>query len=347
MMTKTEICYQEIARDIASGQIQPGAQLPSHRELQARFCISYITVLGFVRKLKDAGLVVARERSGLYVAASPPNLNRFVLLLTKRRAGNRFLQVLGRLMPEEATATGGELVIRRDFEPHIDNPAYLQTLEDARSRRIGAVAYISMPELPPDCELCNVPGLPILNLTKILSLDSDSFVQEAVDVLIRQGSSRIASLLMKRPNFSNRLMETLRLRGLPVKPQWFFPIGSDSIESASHAVRIMLDLPASQRPDGLIVSDDNLIEQALQGVYQSGVRVPDELRIVTHCNWPDVVACNIPVTRLGYDVQTIARHCISMLREACRNADNALWTPSSLSLKAVSMKDENPIHQKD
>jgi hypothetical protein len=40
------------------------------------------------------------------------------------------------------------------------------------------------------------------------------------------------------------------------------------------------------RPDGLIILDDNLAGPALQGLAQAGVRLGQDLDVVTHCNFP-------------------------------------------------------------
>jgi hypothetical protein len=45
------------------------------------------------------------------------------------------------------------------------------------------------------------------------------------------------------------------------------------------------------------------VDHALNGVFRSRVKVPEELEIVTHCNWPNPVTSVIPVKRLGYDVR--------------------------------------------
>ncbi len=338
--TKTEECYQAIARDIATGRIAPGGRLPRYRELQKQLGVSYITVLSCVRQLKSAGLVVGRERAGLYAAAAPPNVNRFILLLPKSEAANRYLDVVGRLLPEEAATAGIEVVTRRDFEPHPDNPVYRQTLADARARRIAGVGYISMPILPPDCELCGVPGFPLINLSTLISFERDSFAKQAVDVLRRHGSRRIAALVLGRPRTAEGIERILRAQKLPVVPHWLFPIGTDTPEAAAAAVRLMLDLPKNSRPNGLIVADDNLVEQALKGVYQSGVRVPDDLRIIVHCNWPEPVPSNLPVTYLGYDVRSIARHCVAVLREACRHDDDTRWSPPTITMRAEFEREE-------
>jgi len=62
----------DIARLIDGGQMVPGQQLPSVREVSRQRGISPVTVLKAYHRLEAQGRVVARERSGFYVAQSQP-----------------------------------------------------------------------------------------------------------------------------------------------------------------------------------------------------------------------------------------------------------------------------------
>lgn len=62
----------DIARLIQSGQLRPGQQLPSVREVGRQRGISPVTVLKAYHRLESRGLVAARERSGFYVVETPP-----------------------------------------------------------------------------------------------------------------------------------------------------------------------------------------------------------------------------------------------------------------------------------
>lgn len=53
---------------IRSGQLVPGTQLPSVRELAAQLLVSLITVRRAYSDLENAGLIVLRQGYGTYVA---------------------------------------------------------------------------------------------------------------------------------------------------------------------------------------------------------------------------------------------------------------------------------------
>lgn len=59
---------EDIARLITSGELKPGQRLPSVRELGAQRGLSPVTVLKAYHRLEARGLIVARPRSGFFVA---------------------------------------------------------------------------------------------------------------------------------------------------------------------------------------------------------------------------------------------------------------------------------------
>ena len=71
----------------------------------------------------------------------------------------------------------------------------------------------------------------------------------------------------------------------------------------------------SQRPDGILIGDDNLVEYATAGLIDAGVKVPTEVEVVAHCNFPWPTPSVLPVKRLGYDVRECLRECIAAIDE--------------------------------
>jgi DNA-binding LacI/PurR family transcriptional regulator len=68
-----------------------------------------------------------------------------------------------------------------------------------------------------------------------------------------------------------------------------------------------------QRPDALIIADDNLVDHACAGLMQLGLRVPDDVDVVAHANFPLSGNAILPVTRLGFDVPAILRTCLAVI----------------------------------
>ena len=62
-----------IIRGLRAGTLEPGARLPSTRDLMTEFAVDHRLILAAYRQLADEGLVEIRERGGIYVA--PANSN--------------------------------------------------------------------------------------------------------------------------------------------------------------------------------------------------------------------------------------------------------------------------------
>ncbi|MBW1599728.1 GntR family transcriptional regulator [Streptomyces sp. JJ38] len=64
--------YQQAAdairREIQTGRLKPGQQLPSHRELQERFGVANMTARSALRVLRDEGLIYTVQGRGSFVA---------------------------------------------------------------------------------------------------------------------------------------------------------------------------------------------------------------------------------------------------------------------------------------
>jgi hypothetical protein len=67
----------------------------------------------------------------------------------------------------------------------------------------------------------------------------------------------------------------------------------------------------SVRPDGLIIADDNFVEAASGGLIRAGVRVPEDVEVVAHCNFPWPTPSVLPVKRLGFSARQVLRECIN------------------------------------
>ncbi|GAA1741232.1 PLP-dependent aminotransferase family protein [Luedemannella helvata] len=104
---------QDLSRLAAAAE--PGARLPSVRELSARHRASPVTVAEAIRQLVGQGLVEARPGRGTFVAARPaerhaPDLSWQTVALGAARSGEEDMQALLAIPPAGALAlTGGYL----------------------------------------------------------------------------------------------------------------------------------------------------------------------------------------------------------------------------------------------
>jgi GntR family transcriptional regulator len=127
----------ELRRSIGSGELAPGAQLPSERQLAATYGTARNTAREAIRLLADSGLVIAEQGRGAFVRRSAPlirlgndryspkyrdsGMSPFLLECAKQGKTGRF-EVLGidRIEPSDDVEArldvpaGSESVLRRE-----------------------------------------------------------------------------------------------------------------------------------------------------------------------------------------------------------------------------------------
>jgi len=87
--------YRQIMRQIidaaAGGQLQAGAQLPSHRELAEQLVIAPLTVKKAYDELERQGLIVTQRGKGTFVSDRLPDVDPAERLERLRDAAQRLL----------------------------------------------------------------------------------------------------------------------------------------------------------------------------------------------------------------------------------------------------------------
>ena len=63
---------RQVRAAVAGGGLEPGARLPSHRDLAAQLVINHLTVKRAFDELEREGLIATRRGLGTFIADSPP-----------------------------------------------------------------------------------------------------------------------------------------------------------------------------------------------------------------------------------------------------------------------------------
>ena len=316
----------QLRRRIVAGQWAPGAQLPTWDLMAKEFSVARPTLMRAMDLLRRDGFVFSKSTRGTFVSEKPPHLSRFGLVFASHpgAGGERFWNLFWGTLAAQAAiverAAGLQLPIFHDAaDPASDGRR--QLLEQAADHCLGGLILVGTKELMesktiaaldlPKAAIFNAPTDPPMPRVYI---DRASFIEQSLDRLVALGRRRVAVL----SNQSDRWQDyepAFAARDLQSKPFWHL---AASPSAAANVVRLLFDPDNAVTPDGLVIADDNIVEQALAGLLQSGVRVPEQLEIVAHCNWPAPVPSPVPIHRLGYDVRELLQACVDLLREPHR-----------------------------
>ena len=346
----------KLRRRIVAGDWAPGTRLPTWDHMAKEFEIARPTLMRAMDRLRQDGFVYAKSTRGTYVSDKPPHLSRFGLVFTSHpgaggeRHWNRFWDTLANQAP----------IVERDADVKV--PAFFDVLDrhseghrdliaQVDNHCLGGLILVGTPELmaSPQIARMRVPKVAIYDgptdapIPRVY-IDHQSFIDQSLDRLVALGRRRIAVLSNTSDRFAG-YEPAMAGRDVQTKPFWRLAAAP---AAAANVVRLLFDPDNAAVPDGLVITDDNIVEQALAGLLQSEVRVPAQLEVVAHCNWPAPVPSPVPVHRLGYDVRQMLHRSIEGLvqqRSGNQTAQvhliSALWegeTASSDPSQARLMK---------
>jgi DNA-binding LacI/PurR family transcriptional regulator len=118
--------------------------------------------------------------------------------------------------------------------------------------------------------------------------------------------------------FSADIQRVAARIGLEHRACWLQVVAQTAAEWARNTVQLLLAGPPRERPDALLIADDNLVEHATAGVIAAGLRAPEDVEIVAHCNFPWPAPSVLPARRLGYDTGELLFVCLGLLERQRR-----------------------------
>ncbi len=335
----------DIKKRIISGNWPVGERLPNRAELIDRYNTSNVTIQKVMDTLLAEGFVETRGALGTFVSTSPPHLTRYGLVFPESRTHyfgppSLFWQALSEVARDFPVSESCRLESYFDALRGVDGEDYKRLVDDIEHHRLAGLVFASPPHLLRNTPVLDAPGLsrvliaPLDDFGGLTTVYPDyaDFVARALERFQAAGSRRLAVLgfLPAAPDIQARFERELADRGMTTRPQWQQYPSTFVPEAARRAAHLLLSNPAD-RPDGLFIFDDNLVESATLGIADAGVAVPADLRVVAHANFPLPVKSTVPVERLGFDIGQLLHRCIDLLRRQNEGAAVAphTWLPAS------------------
>lgn len=320
---KVAIIADELRREIISGIHRPGQRLPTRAELTQRYGVSNLTVQRSLDKLAQDGFIVAHVGAGTFVAERLPHLTNYALLFPTRLAPesrpNLFWTTLARCA-ERVSGDSAKFTVFEGFLGREGFEGYDRLLADLRASRVAGLIFASDPFPLRGTPLIETPGIPrtgfmskSLGGMPIVDMDSEGFLERAAQRLAELGRKRVAVIVIdRRPiTFAQTAVRVLNQNGLHCPPHWVLAGSLESPHWVGHMLQLLMSLPERQRPDGLILTDQNHAGPALESLREFGCAMPRDLAVIAHCNFPLLEQENAPVMWLGYDVAAGLRQCMT------------------------------------
>ena len=315
--SKCDRVMTAIRTKIVSGHLAPGSRMPTWDQMEASFQVGRPTLMRALERLKRDGFVYSSSTRGTFVAVRPPHLSRYAIVFPETLVWNRFLAAMDYEVNCYAQRQDKQLVAFHHTTANRDNESFARLTDEAYAHRFAGIIIMS------GNELAEIPLFPDLSIGRVIVLakttlpgtphvdvDRESFVNKSLSFLAHRGRKRVAVLTNDTAPHES-YAQAIPAHGLATKPFWHLAAPIRYTSAAAQIVRLLLDNP--DRPDALIITDDNLVESALSGVAAAGLRVPDDLTIVAHCNWSLPVTSAMPVTFLGFDSRLVLQTCLNVI----------------------------------
>jgi hypothetical protein len=311
MAKKGQWLAQRVAEQIRESmrkQVLSGGRLPPVRQLATELGVCVRTVLAAQELLAGKGELEIRHGSGVYV--TEPRGPQWVGIFTafdilQPRASSFHLRVpdeLGRFLAMNGVRSevyiGGPLLSEND-----PPSACARLMADVDAGRLNGLVLLTCPSTPAWNQWVTALPIPAVGAHTPFRVDVgySDLVHRAVRRLHEQGCRRIAMLAWAHDGLRGPFHDALSDCGLEYHPEWVRHDLNPKLSGAGWEEFREVWSARSERPDGILVMDDVLCDEACVAIQELGIRVPDQLRVVAHANKGAARRYPFPVTEALVD----------------------------------------------
>jgi len=296
--------------------------MPLRVDLERRFEASSVTIQSVFDLLAEEGFIVADGRRGTFVADHLPHLCRYGLAMASAPTHPTWSIFFAGIMhcAAQVNITGPR---KMSVYAGLGSPDYASSLNTLMSHLrngvLAGVIVIGHYDDFPQKLISMLRDVPAVAVTRcrnpaIPALDpggTPGIIDLALDHFQARGKKRVAilSLATVETERVRYCISAVKQRGMICPRRWLHGVDSRRPEWAGNLVELLLSGPPEERPEGFIVTDDNLFEDTYAGLIRTGVHIGEDIEIVTHCNFPSMTTCMPGVVRIGYDIFSLLNTC--------------------------------------
>ena len=326
---------EKLREEIVSQRMGPGTRVPTRLELTEKFGTSIVTVQRALERLIAEGFLSAHGRNGTVIADTPPHLSHYALIMPAPQESAdrvRFWTALSNEAQRLSVPGGPQLHLFNGVDDQSSTPGAQRLLHMIREQRLAGLIFANPPRLPELLGKINIPRVAMMSEPKTgfsaISLDMKSFWEQALDYLIARGRKRIAFLCSPWPRemMLGNLKRLTEARNVPLRIEWVQAVYHVRPEWSEQAARLLFSKNNNELPDGLIIADDNMVEAASTGLVAAGVRVPEDVEVVAHCNFPWPAPSVLRLKRLGFDANQVLRTAMDWIDKESRGEEHPEFT---------------------
>ena len=324
--TRLSAVHASIREGIVTGEYGPGRRLPTRVELEKKYGVSWLTVQQAVGQLEQEGFVASRGRVGTFVTDYPPHLCRYGFVYSTPQTPYTNWSLFWLALQREVRAHNGVdgRTVLEYYHDHAqpESGNYQRLLGNCREHLLAGLIFVTPPHGLEQSPLLTDPNIKRAGIMlephegiPTLSCDFPEFYRRAFTHFAQRGKWRLA-MILGEGNHDKPVMpwtKDLKASGLTTRPEWVHHLYLGAGYTARSIVQLLMSAAPEERPDALLVSDDNLVEGVLSGLATARGGAGQEVEVVAHWNFPNRVPRIMPVTYLGFDCGQIVRSCLECI----------------------------------
>jgi len=309
-----ELC-EFLRRKIESNILPPGLKLPSLRQLAKLWCTNFFSVKLATDELVELGFLTKQQGRGMFVAPQKKKIQSIgvysSLIVEDYSQGSAF-RLIQEMVCRRLCKLGFSYVIWNDYRPEAEHTGPPEEMTRAIiSGNVQSVIGI----VTRYCDKNWFFNLPL----KKVSMMANRFPKDNYDHIVRQllarKCRRVAAIVPENEPGYSFLIDTLKHAGIHFMPQRLKLLtekdymGKDYSEVGYHFAKKFLS--SSPRPDALITYPDNMVPGILYAVYESGMKVPDDLLLVLHRNSEMRYFCPFPALYIDTNLSEMTNRLVT------------------------------------
>jgi DNA-binding transcriptional regulator YhcF (GntR family) len=306
-LSPQEVDYKQITRHmrglILSKALVAGTRLPTLTELTKLWNASYCTVQTALTPLVNEGLLTRHQRRGTLVAENTRQIKTVGIYSGSsfwRIKPAAFYQTLYDELCEhfENLGIGVHLFVDSRLKEEQGTPWKPLSTAIDRSEVNAVVSLLQssdavswLGELPIPVGMLTLTGPRRCQV----HFQMDNFLRDCL-VRLKERKCRSVALICGGglPDFDS-FFELAAEIGLKCRPEWVCRRSSWPEDFEDFGIESFAEIwSGATKPDGLIIYPDNIALGVIIGILQHGVRVPEDLKLVLHCNEEVYFPCPMP-----------------------------------------------------
>ena len=330
----------KIRRDIRNGIYAPGEKLPPRTELEQEYASSTVTVQKAFDKLKEDGYIYSDGPKGTFVAKNPPCFSNYAIVFPHHlKEYDEKVSFYGELkeLSQSIKKSDCYFTIYTGLNGHVDELDYVRLCDDVKADRLAGIIFATDPSLiqetPLFKKIINNKYLPKVAFMgrpvypEIPTIKQVDQITKIFDFLEKNKVERLAVITYQQDvvdhnHFSTyheeEIFRLAKARNIDL-PKYNFQVRHPALAVRTRDLsHLLLKGEAKDRPQALWIANDSLVEGATKGIVDAGLKVPEDLIVISHCNFPKKSKSFVNTYWYGLDVNDFINLALDILNRQTR-----------------------------